>query len=105
LPGQITDLPPPVVVNEEQEWEVEEVVAARLHYRKLQYRVKWTGQDDEVDDTWYPARNLKNAPEKLLRFYQMHPDQPGPPKRLNIWAEAALTDRFEPDHPDDDRAL
>jgi hypothetical protein len=93
------------MVNEEQEWEVEEVVAARLHYRKLQYRVKWAGQGDEVDNTWYPARNLKNTPEKLLKFYRMHPNQPGPPKRLDIWAEAALLDQFVPDHPDDNRAL
>lgn len=102
LPGQVVDPPPPIVVNEEQEWEVDEILAARERYRKLQYRVKWLGQGDEVDGMWYPARNFKNAPEKLLQFHNSHPEAPGPPKRLNAWAEAALCDRFEPDHPDDD---
>ncbi|EAW20693.1 uncharacterized protein NFIA_112170 [Aspergillus fischeri NRRL 181] len=67
------------------------------------YRVKWVGQGDEVDTTWYPKRNFKNAQEKLLEFYRRYPDEPGPPKRLNLLAEAALNDRFKEDHPDNDR--
>jgi hypothetical protein len=54
----------------------------RLHYRKLQYRAKWVGHDP--DTNWYPARDFKNAPEKLLEFYRRYPDLPGPPKRLNL---------------------
>jgi hypothetical protein len=92
------------VVNEEDEWEVDRIVAVRLRYKKLQYRVKWLGQTDE-DDEWYPATNFKNAPEKIMEFHRRHPDQPGPPRRLALWAEAALNDRSEPDHPDDDRPV
>jgi hypothetical protein len=77
-------------------------VAVRLHYRKLQYRAKWVGNDD---DDWYLAGDFKNLPEKLLAFHTKYPELPGPPKRLNVWIEAALSDRFEPDHPDDNKSL
>jgi hypothetical protein len=32
-----------------------------------------------------------------MEFDRRHPDQPGPPRQLALWAEAALNDRFEPD--------
>ncbi len=101
LPNQIPDPKPPEVVNDDIEWEVEEIVAVRLHYRKLQYRAKWIGNED--DHKWYPAADFKNAPEKLMAFHRRYPDLPGPPKRMQQWIEAALEDRFEPDHPDDNR--
>ena len=40
LPGQVHAAPPPVVINGEKEWEVEEVVDSRRWYRKLEYKVK-----------------------------------------------------------------
>ncbi len=101
LTGQIPDPIPPETVNDEQEWEVDEIVAVRLYYRKLQYRARWVGH--EPDDTWYLAADFKNAPEKLMAFHRKYPDLPGPPKRLQYWMEAALKDRFEPDHPDDNK--
>lgn len=75
----------------------------RLHYRTLQYRRKWLGHDPDMN--WYPVRDFKNAPEKLLKFHRRYPDLPGPPIRLNLWAEVALNDQFEPDHPDDIKPL
>ena len=49
FPGQRYPPPPPVVVDGEQEWEVEEVVDSRRWYRKLEYKLKWVG-DEET--TW-----------------------------------------------------
>lgn len=100
LPGQLADPTPPLEVDGEDAWEVDEVVAVRLHYRKLQYKAKWIGNEDY---NWYPASDFKNAPQKLLEFHRRYPNLPGPPKRLHIWVEAALNDRFEPDHPDDNK--
>ncbi|KAJ5099347.1 Retrovirus polyprotein [Penicillium argentinense] len=80
LPGQIVDPTPPVEVNGDTEWEAEEIIAVRLHYRKFQYKAKWIGSED---DNWYPASDFKNAPEKLIEFHRRYPDLPGPPKRLN----------------------
>ena len=58
LPGQRHPPPPPVVVDREQEWEVEEVLGSRRRYRKLEYKVKWVG-DEET--TWQPAGDLEHA--------------------------------------------
>ena len=44
-PGQVIPLPPPVEIDGEEEWEVEEVLDAKIRYRKLQYLIKWTGYD------------------------------------------------------------
>lgn len=80
LPGQRNDPPPPMEINREEEWEVEQVLAARLRYGKLQYPLKWTGFDD--DPEWYDAANLKNSPHLIRDFHKSNPTQPGLPKRL-----------------------
>ncbi|OQD77732.1 hypothetical protein PENDEC_c002G06014 [Penicillium decumbens] len=99
LTSQIEDPRPPVMVNDQQEWEVEEVLRSRLYYRKLQYKVKWLGHDK--DDTWYYAADFKNAPLKLFDFHRRYPDSPGPPKNLQTWLAAAENDKFVVDHADD----
>jgi transposase InsO family protein len=99
LIGQHIDPPPPVDVNDHDEWEVDEVLDSKLHYRKLRYRVKWVGTDEDI--TWYPAGDFKNAPQKLIDFHERYPDKPGPPVRLQEWIKAALNDEFLDDHPDD----
>lgn len=35
------------------EWEVEQLLASRVHYGKLQYQVRWKGWS--ADPEWYPA--------------------------------------------------
>jgi hypothetical protein len=49
LPGQEPDPGPMIKVNGEQEWEVEKILAVRMHHRKLQYKVKWIGYDDNPE--------------------------------------------------------
>jgi hypothetical protein len=101
LPGQVQDPAPPLEVNGEDEWEIDEILASRLHYRKLQYRVRWLGHD--VDLAWYPARNFRNSPTLLRDFHARYPAMPGPPMRLPEWLQAAEDDVFLDDHPDDDK--
>ena len=72
-----------------------------MHYRKLQYRVKWIGYDEDL--TWYPASNFRNAPQKLIDFHDNYPDRPGPPMRLSQWTKAALEDEYLDDHEDDEK--
>ncbi|BCR85209.1 uncharacterized protein ACHE_20667S [Aspergillus chevalieri] len=100
LPGQMTEPPEPIVVADEQEWEVEEVLASRLCRRRLQYQVKWIGFDE--DRTWYPATNFKGSPHRIRDYHQKYPDRPGPPCRLQEWLKAweEGVDEIE-DHPDD----
>ena len=54
-PGQIVLPPPPVEIDGEEEWEVEEVLDAMIRYRMLQYLIKWTGYD--IPD-WRDAKDV-----------------------------------------------
>ena len=86
------------------EYELERIKAYRVFRGKLQYRVDWMGYDP--DDTWYPARDLKNSPYAIWTYHEQHPEGPPPPKRLSEWAscfEAEERSKKDPDHPDDDK--
>ena len=74
LPGQVNPPPPPVVVGDHEEWEVEDIVDSRIHYRTLQYRVKWCGYADPTWEPWYHVRS--NA--RLTPYHERYPDRPGP---------------------------
>lgn len=74
LPGQINAAPPPVVVNGEEEWEVDEIYDSKIVHRQLQYLVKWTG--DNVP-SWQPASSVTNATDLLTDFHQRYPNKPG----------------------------
>jgi hypothetical protein len=60
--------------DEEEEWDVEEVLDSRIMKGQLEYLVKWLDFGPE-DNSWQPATNL-NCPEKLQEFHQRNPDRP-----------------------------
>jgi hypothetical protein len=64
IPGHIQPPAPPIIIDNKEELEVEEIVDSRYHRKQLQYRVKWTGFHDE-DKTWYPATNFNNSPDTM----------------------------------------
>ena len=43
LTSQINRPAPPVIINNEEEWKVENIFFAKSHQGKIQYQVKWTG--------------------------------------------------------------
>ena len=71
--------PPPVLVDNEEEYEVEEIRDARLHRGKLQFLVKWVGYPEA---TWQPESDVRpHATEALDDFYRLHP---GAPRRATL---------------------
>jgi hypothetical protein len=100
LSGQLPEPSPELQVNNHSEWEIERILASRIMWKKLRYRVSWLGHDP--DPKWYPASYLKNAPLALKDFHEQHPEAPGPPVRLQDWLQAAEEDRFMDDEDDDD---
>ena len=58
----------------DEEWEVEEVLNAKIRYWKLQYLTKWTGYD--ITD-WRDAKDV-NGLQAIDIFYQRYPHKPGP---------------------------
>jgi len=61
--------PPPDLIDGEEEYEVERIVAHRYHgrNRSLQYLIKWKGYP-EVDNTWEPAEQI-HAPDLLKTYH------------------------------------
>jgi len=66
--------PPPIVVNGEEEWEVEEILNSRWYRRRFQFLVKWKGFSRE-HNSWEVASNVK-APDLIVEYYQKYPAAP-----------------------------
>ena len=61
--------------DEEEIWEVEEIVNSRRVKGVVQYRVRWIGCT-ELEDTWEAFEHLDNCTEKLQEFWQKFPRKP-----------------------------
>jgi len=65
--GQKKISPPPVKVDGEKEYKVEEILDRQERRGKMRYLVKWKGYTVE-ENTWEGLENLKNAMEKVEEF-------------------------------------
>jgi hypothetical protein len=71
--------PPPVLVEGEEHYEVEQILDSRMYRRQLQYLVKWKGYGYE-ENSWVKESEVR-APELLREFYNAHP---GAPRRIRV---------------------
>jgi len=65
--GQKKEMPQPVVIEGEEEWEVEKIMNKRRVRGKDKYLVQWKGCMAE-EDTWESRENLKNASDLIEEF-------------------------------------
>ena len=65
--GQRKEMPQPVVIKGEEEWEVEKIMNKRKVRGKEKYLVRWKGCTAE-EDTWESRENLRNAMELVEEF-------------------------------------
>jgi hypothetical protein len=66
--SQKKPMPPlPDIIEEEEEYEIEEICRHRKKGRGTQYLVHWKGYGNE-DDTWLPWSALGNAEELLSKY-------------------------------------
>jgi len=65
--GQRKEMPQPVVIEGEEEWEVEKIMNKRKVWGRDKYLVRWKGCTAE-EDTWESRENLKNAMELVKEF-------------------------------------
>jgi len=77
FPSQIKEPPPPIQIEGEDEYELDEIIDSRHHYNKLQFRAKWKGYSPEHDKVWYPAEIFNNAEHTVQRFHRRYPRKPG----------------------------
>jgi transposase InsO family protein len=81
--------PPPIQVNDEEEFLVEEILDARIAHGRLEYFVDWEGYPPS-ERCWVPARNV-HAPRKVKEFYLRYPTKPRPRnlRRRRIFREGS----------------
>ncbi|MBW0553541.1 hypothetical protein O181_093256 [Austropuccinia psidii MF-1] len=78
IPNRHQEPPPPIIIEEGEEWEVSQILDSKLKRVKLWYLVEWKGfiQDPE-NSTWEPTENLNNCPELVKDVHSLYPDKPG----------------------------
>jgi len=67
LPNGVVNLPPPIELDDSDEWEVNQILNSKFNHcckgSRLLYLVKWKGFDNTPDTTsWEPPEHLANAP-------------------------------------------
>ncbi len=69
LSGQKNELSKSIVVNDEDEWEIDDILNFRRYRRRLQYRIKWKSYDNDLN--WYNADDdeFMNAQEMIDDFH------------------------------------
>ncbi|MBW0553698.1 hypothetical protein O181_093413, partial [Austropuccinia psidii MF-1] len=71
--------PPPVLVEEQEEWEVAQFLDAKLKRGKLWYLVEWKGSSEDPErTTWEPASSLTSSPDLVKDLHSLYRDKPGP---------------------------
>jgi hypothetical protein len=75
IPHRVAPPPPPIVIEGDQEFEVDEILDSRMHRNRLQYRVRWSGYGPQ-SDSWQPATDLTNCVDALADFHRRFPHKP-----------------------------
>ena len=70
--GQDPPAPSPIQIDDEPEYEVENILDSRKYCNQYQYLVKWKGYNVGYN-SWKPAANLVYAPELINKFHSTHP--------------------------------
>lgn len=65
--GRAPTQPPPVIVEGEEEYEVEDILDKQMRGGEEKFLVKWKGYD-QSEATWQTREDLKNAARILRRF-------------------------------------
>jgi len=83
IPNRAVDPPPPVELDDADEWEVHQILDSRINRcckgSGLLYLVEWKGFDNTPNATsWEPPEHLVNAPRVVQAFHQAYPDKPAP---------------------------
>ncbi len=68
---------PPIAIDGDEEYKLEEIFQSDYKYGTLQYRVKYKGYLAEQSE-WLPAENLAHAQAMVCEFHALHPNQPKP---------------------------
>jgi hypothetical protein len=74
LPGQHQLPPPPVIIEEIEEYAVEEVLDSRVYRKEPQYLIRWMGYPQP---SWEPAEYHRET-SAISTYHEKYPAKPGP---------------------------
>jgi len=77
IPGHQQDPPPPVIVEDEAEYEVNKVLDSKILRRKLFYLVDWKGSSPS-EHSWELANHVVHCPDLVQEFHLRYPLKPAP---------------------------
>ncbi|SOV01837.1 uncharacterized protein UDID_18810 [Ustilago sp. UG-2017a] len=80
IPNRVQPPPPPVEVESDLEYEVEQIIDSKVDHRycdPLFYLVRWVGYGPD-HNSWEPASNLTHASDLLADFHTANPTRPSP---------------------------
>ena len=88
IPDQVQPPPPPIMVDDEPEFEISEILDTKIdnrrHACKLLYLIHWTGYKGTDEETsWILASELGHASELVTDFHKAYPAKPGPLSSLS----------------------
>ena len=66
---------PPVIIDNQTEFEVEELLDSKIMHKRLFYLVKWKGYPVS-DNSWEPASHLSNTRDLVDSFHVKYPNEP-----------------------------
>jgi hypothetical protein len=81
FPGRVTPPPPPTLIDNNLEYEVEDILDSRIRREKLEYLVSWKGFGPE-HNSWESEFNLKNSAELVEAYHLKFPNRPRRGKML-----------------------
>ena len=74
IPHRISNPPPSVEIEGQEEFTVEQILDSRYYRGKVQYLVSWKGYPDPSDQTWEPYTNFDQNQD----FHSKYPNKPRP---------------------------
>lgn len=96
-------LPASHIEDDQEEWEVQDILDSHTRYRKLQYKAQWVGWHD--DQEWYNAEALKRVPSPPRKYHSDPPKKPGAPCPARRLAPTYESGVEVLDHPDDNKPV
>ena len=64
-----------IIINDEEEYEIDDILDSRRFREKTQYKTSW--MNHSLDRKWYDAENFKNAQKMMNEFHRKYSKKSG----------------------------
>ncbi len=93
-----------IVKDEDEEYEMNDILDSRYHYEKLQYKVVWI--DHFSDRVWYSTENFQNHSKEILNdYHQRYSEKFESNLRLIVIIEAMISQWIKIDYKEAKRLI